>query len=146
MKTYVAKKESVERKWYVLDATDQVLGRIATKVVPILRGKHRPTYTPHVDTGDFVIVTNAEKVKLTGSKEDGKIYYKYSGYVGGLRSTTAREMKQKKPEALLMKAVQGMMPKNRLGRKMITKLKIVVGPDHPHQAQKPEVLTTNKSE
>jgi len=141
MKTFVAKKEEVKRKWLVIDATDQVLGRLAVKTATILRGKHRPTYTPHVDTGDFVIITNAEKVRLTGSKDEGKIYYRHSGYMGGLKSATAREMKQKKPEMLLMNAVKGMLPKNRLARQIIKKLKIVVGPEHPYQAQKPETLS-----
>ena len=136
----MAKKEDVERKWYIIDATDQILGRLATKVAPVLRGKHRPTYTPHVDTGDFVVVTNAEKVKLSGAKEDGKVYYRHTGHPGGIKSTTAGELKQKKPDIMIRKAIQGMLPKNRLGRKMITKLKIVTGNDHPHEAQKPEPL------
>lgn len=136
----MAKKEDVERKWYIIDATDQILGRLATKVAPVLRGKHRPTYTPHVDTGDFVVVTNAEKIKLSGAKEDGKVYYRHTGHPGGIKSTTAGELKQKKPDIMIRKAIQGMLPKNRLGRKMITKLKIVTGNDHPHEAQKPEPL------
>ncbi len=143
MSSYLAKEGSVEKKWLVLDATDQVLGRVAVKVANILRGKHRPTYTPHVDTGDYVVVTNAEKVKLSGSKETDKIYYRHSGYPGGIKSTTAREVKAKKPEMLLQKAVQGMLPKNKLSRQMIKKLKIIVGPDHPHQAQNPETITLN---
>lgn len=143
MKSYVAKKESVERKWVVIDASDQVLGRIAVRVSTMLRGKHRPTYTPHVDTGDFVIVTNVQKVRLTGDKEEGKIYYRHTGFTGGLKSATARELKQKDPTMLLKNAVQGMLPKNRLGRKMLTKLKIFAGPEHPHGAQQPETISLN---
>lgn len=143
MKSYVAKKESVERKWVVIDASDQVLGRIAVRVSGMLRGKHRPTYTPHVDTGDFVIVTNVQKVRLTGDKEEGKIYYRHTGFTGGLKSATARELKQKDPTMLLKNAVQGMLPKNRLGRKMLTKLKVFAGPEHPHGAQQPETISLN---
>jgi len=143
MKTTLAKKESVNRKWYVVDATGLVLGRAATRLATILRGKHRPTYTPHVDTGDFVIVTNVEKIRLSGAKEDGKIYYRHTGFPGGLKSATAKETRQKNPEMLLRNAVQGMLPKNRLGRQIIKKLKIIVGPNHPHEAQNPEPLALN---
>jgi large subunit ribosomal protein L13 len=143
MRTYLARKELVERKWVLVDVTDQVLGRVAVKISNMLRGKHRPTYTPHVDTGDFVVVTNAEKIRLTGDKEEGKIYYQHSGFTGGLKTTTARELKQKDATILLRKAVQGMLPKNRLSRKMLTKLKIFVGPEHPHEAQKPEIISLN---
>lgn len=143
MKTTLAKKESVSRKWYLVDATDLVLGRVAVKVATILRGKHRPTYTPHVDTGDFVIVTNVEKIRLSGDKEEGKIYYRHTGFPGGLKSATAKETRQKNPEMLLQNAVQGMLPKNRLGRQVIKKLKIIVGSEHPHGAQNPEPLALN---
>ncbi|GAB6932390.1 50S ribosomal protein L13 [Calditerricola satsumensis] len=140
MRTYMAKKGEVERKWYVVDAAGQTLGRLASQVAAILRGKHKPQYTPHVDTGDFVIVINAEKVVLTGKKLDKKVYYRHSGYPGGLKKTTAREMLQNKPEEMIERAVWGMLPKNRLGRKLIKKLKVYRGSEHPHQAQKPEVL------
>ena len=138
MKTFMAKKEEVERKWYVVDATDKVLGRMASQIAKKLRGKDKPVFTPHVDTGDFVIVVNAEKVKLTGKKWEKKIYYHHSGYMGGIKQITAKELLRKKPEELIRHAVKGMLPKNRLGRKLLKKLKIYVGPNHPHEAQKPE--------
>jgi large subunit ribosomal protein L13 len=138
MKTFMAKKGEVERKWYVVDATDKVLGRMASQIAKKLRGKDKPVFTPHVDTGDFVIVVNAEKVKLTGKKWEKKIYYHHSGYMGGIKQITAKELLRKKPEELIRHAVKGMLPKNRLGRKLLKKLKIYVGPNHPHEAQKPE--------
>ena len=140
MKTYMAKPHEVERKWYVVDATDQTLGRLATQVASILKGKHKPTYTPHVDTGDHVIVINAEKVRLTGNKLQDKKYYRHSGYVGGIKETTAGEMLQRHPERVIRTAVWGMIPHNRLGRQMIKKLKVYAGNEHPHQAQMPELL------
>ncbi|GAB6934771.1 MAG: 50S ribosomal protein L13 [Calditerricola sp.] len=140
MRTYMAKKGEVERKWYVVDAAGQTLGRLASQVAAILRGKHKPQYTPHVDTGDFVIVINADKVVLTGKKLDKKIYYRHTGYPGGLKKTTARQMLQNKPEEMIERAVWGMLPKNRLGRKLIKKLKVYRGSQHPHEAQQPEVL------
>jgi len=139
-KTQSAKKEEVERQWYVIDATDQVLGRLASKVAKILRGKNKAIYTPHVDTGDHVIIINAEKVNLTGNKWDNKKYIRYSGYPGGQRIQYAKEILQKRPEYLIEKAVKGMLPKNRLGRQMIKKLHVYVGSEHPHQAQKPQTL------
>ncbi|ACL68912.1 50S ribosomal protein L13 [Halothermothrix orenii] len=140
MSTYMAKPHEVERQWYVVDATDKVLGRLATKIAEILRGKHKPTFTPHVDTGDYVIVVNADKVKLTGRKWEQKKYYRHSGYPGGLKEMSYEKLLQTKPELIIEKAVRGMLPHNRLGRKMIKKLKVYAGPDHPHEAQKPEKL------
>ena len=139
-KTKSQRKEDVERKWYIVDAEGEVLGRMCTKITDVLRGKHRPEYTPHVDCGDNVIVINAEKVRLTGNKMDQKEYIRYSGYPGGQKRTTAKELQAKKPEALIENAVRGMIPKNRLGRTMIKKLFVYAGSEHPHQAQKPEVL------
>ncbi len=143
MKTISAKPGETPRNWYVVDAEDLVLGRLATRIADVLRGKHKAVYTPHVDTGDFIIVINAEKIKLTGAKLDKKTYYRYTGYPSGIRSTTAREMLEKKPEEVIRKAVKGMLPKNRLNRKIINKLKIYAGPDHPHGAQQPEPLEIN---
>ena len=140
MKTFVAKKETAERKWVLADAEDMVLGRAATRIAHILRGKNKPVFTNHVDTGDFVIVVNADKVRLTGNKLDGKVYYRHSGYPGGIKGMTAREMLERKPEQVIRAAVKGMLPKNRLGSKMISKLKVYAGPDHPHEAQQPEKL------
>ncbi len=140
MKTTFAKKGEVERKWYVVDATDKVLGRLATQIAAYLRGKHKPQFTPNVDTGDFIVVINAEKVRLTGKKLDQKVYYHHTGYPGGLKAETARQRLQRKPEEVIKDAVWGMLPKNRLGRKLFKKLKVYRGPEHPHQAQKPEVL------
>jgi large subunit ribosomal protein L13 len=140
MKTQFAKQTEVERKWYVVDAADQVLGRLATRVAARLRGKNKPIFTPNVDTGDFIVVVNAEKVRLTGNKLDQKTYYRHSGYPGGLKSETARERLRKKPELIITEAVRGMLPKNRLGRAMIKKLKVYRGAEHPHSAQKPEAL------
>jgi large subunit ribosomal protein L13 len=140
MKTFSAKKEDVTRRWLVLDAEDQVLGRLATKIARILSGKEKPTFTKHVDTGDFVIVVNADKVRLTGNKLDEKVYYRHSGYPGGIKGMTARELLEKKPEQIIKTAVKGMLPKNRLGVDMFGKLKVYAGPDHPHEAQKPEKI------
>jgi large subunit ribosomal protein L13 len=140
MKTYSAKREEVDRQWYVIDASGCVLGRLATFVATRLRGKHKPIYTPHVDTGDHVIVINAAKVTLTGRKEDQKVYYRHSGYVGGLKSMTAKQLLETRPGDLVVYAVRGMLPKNRLGRQMIKKLKVYAGPDHPHMAQQPQPL------
>lgn len=140
MKTFVAKPYEVERKWYIVDAKGKTLGRLASKIATILRGKHKPIYTPHVDTGDYVIVINTEKVEVTGKKRQNKMYRWHSGYLGGLKERTFSEMLQKQPEKIMYKAVKGMLPKNSLGRTMIGKLKIYVGQEHPHNAQKPEVL------
>lgn len=140
MKTFSAKKSEIERKWYVVDAEDKVLGRMASQLAMRLRGKHRPIYTPHVDTGDFIVVINAEKVRLTGKKLTQKIYYRHSGYPGGLKSITAEKLQEKKPAELIRLVVKGMLPKNSLGRAMIKKLKIYAGEKHPHAAQNPEVL------
>jgi len=136
-----AKKTDNEGKWYVIDAEDAVLGRLATKVATHLRGKHNPAFTPHVDTGDWVVVINAEKIVLTGRKWDQKFYHRHSGYVGGLTSINARKLKEKRPEDLVRFAVKGMLPKNRLGRQLFKKLKVYVGNEHPHEAQQPETLT-----
>ena len=141
MKTYQAKKGEVNRDWYLVDAGDKVLGRLASEIAHRLRGKHKPVYTPHTDTGDFVIVVNAEKISLTGKKLTDKIYYRYSGYPGGLKATTAGRMLSIKPGNLLRTAVKGMLPKNTLGRDMLKKLKIYTGNDHPHAAQCPRILT-----
>ncbi|WP_432667275.1 50S ribosomal protein L13 [Wukongibacter baidiensis] len=140
MKSYVAKPHEVERKWYVIDAEGKTLGRLSTQVATILRGKHKPTYTPHVDTGDFVVIVNAEKVVLTGKKLDQKMYRWHTGYPGGLKERTYRDMINTKPEKVVFHAVKGMLPKNSLGRKMLTKLKVYRGSEHKHQAQQPEVL------
>lgn len=140
MKTYMAKAEAIERKWYIVDAAEQPLGRVASKVAAILRGKHKPIFTPHVDTGDYVIVLNASKVILTGKKLDDKFYYRHSGYVGGLKSTSARDMLANKPEEMLKHAVKGMLPHNVLGRKMIKKLHVYAGAEHNNAAQMPEKL------
>ena len=140
MKSYMQKKETVERKWYVIDATDMTLGRLASRVATILRGKNKATYTPHIDCGDYVIIVNCEKVKLTGNKLDKKIYYNHSRYVGGLRERTAREMIDRYPVEMVERAVKGMLPHNRLGRAMYKKLFVYEGESHPHMAQKPEVL------
>ncbi len=139
-KTYFAKKEEVERKWYVVDASGKALGRLAREIAVVLRGKNKPTYTPFVDTGDYVIVVNAEKVALTGNKMNDKFYYRHSGYLGNLKKTSAKDMLQKHPEKVIKLAVRGMMPKGVLGRHMLKKLKVYRGPEHPHQAQKPETL------
>lgn len=136
--TYMAKPQEIERKWYVVDAAGQTLGRLASEVASILRGKHKPTYTPHVDTGDHVIIINAEKIELTGNKLADKKYYRHSQHPGGLKVRTAVEMRTNYPERMLELAVKGMLPKNSLGRQMFKKLHVYAGPEHPHQAQKPE--------
>ena len=137
----MASPSTVERKWYVVDAEGKTLGRLASEVANVLRGKNKPTYTPHIDTGDYVIVVNAEKIQVTGKKLDQKIYYHHSEYVGGMKEATLREMMQKKPEFVITHAVKGMLPKGPLGRQMFTKLHVYAGPEHKHEAQKPEVLT-----
>lgn len=142
MKTFSAKKEEMQRQWFIVDATDMTLGRLATRVANVLRGKNKPIFTPHVDTGDFVIVINAEKVRLTGNKLEKKEFYRYSGYPGGLKTIPLKKVMDKKPEFLIMHAVKGMLPKNILGRKQIKKLKIFAGPNHKHQAQCPKPLST----
>ena len=140
MKSYMASPSTIERKWYVVDATGHTLGRLATEVANVLRGKNKPTYTPHIDTGDYVIVINADKIKVTGKKLDQKIYYNHSDYVGGMKETTLKEMFAKKPEYVIDHAVNGMLPKGPLGRQMFTKLHVYAGAEHGHEAQKPEVL------
>lgn len=141
MKTYMANPDKIERKWYVVDATDMTLGRLASEIAKVLRGKNKPVFTPHIDTGDYVIVTNAEKIKVTGKKMNQKIYYHHSDYVGGMKEATLAEMLAKKPEKVIELAVKGMLPKGPLGRSMIKKLFVYAGPEHKHAAQKPEVLT-----
>lgn len=140
MKTYYAKPQEVEREWVVIDATDQVLGRLAAKAAQILKGKHKPQYTPHVDTGDFVIIVNADKIRVTGVKATAKRYYRHSGFPGGLKSETFTEAMAKHPERVIEHAVKGMLPKNTLGRAMGMKLKVYAGPEHPHMAQKPREI------
>jgi large subunit ribosomal protein L13 len=140
MKTYNAKPGEIERRWYVVDAEGQTLGRLATRIADALRGKGKPQYTPHVDTGDFVVVVNAEKVAVTGKKLDEKIYYRHSGYPGGLKQRTLREQLERRPTEVIRTAVKGMLPKNKLAARQITKLKVYAGPDHPHAAQAPEPL------
>ncbi|MGN0392901.1 MAG: 50S ribosomal protein L13 [Bariatricus sp.] len=141
MKTYMANPDKIERKWYVVDAEGQTLGRLSAEIAKVLRGKNKPVFTPHIDTGDYVVVVNATKVKVTGKKLDQKVYYHHSDYVGGMKETTLREMMAKKPEAVIEMAVKGMLPKGPLGRTMIKKLHVYAGPEHEQQAQKPEVLT-----
>ena len=143
MKTFMQKKETVERKWYVVDAEGKTLGRLATKVATVLRGKHKPTYTPHVDCGDYVIVINADKVVLTGNKLEDKMYYNHSGFPGGLRERNAKTMIEKYPEEMVERAIKGMLPHNPLGRAMGKKLFVYAGADHKHEAQKPEVMEIN---
>lgn len=140
MKTFVAKSNEVDRKWFLVDAENKTLGRLATQIAIILRGKHKPIFTPHVDTGDFVIVVNAEKVRLTGKKWDQKFYYRHSGYIGGLKKVSARKLRDKKPEEIIRLAVKRMLPKTRLGARQLKKLKVYAGSEHPHKAQKPEKL------
>ena len=141
MNSFMANPAKVERKWYVVDATGYTLGRLASEVAKVLRGKNKPVFTPHVDTGDYVIVVNADKIKVTGKKLDKKIYYNHSDYVGGMKETTLREMLAKKPEKVVELAVKGMLPKGPLGREMFTKLHVYAGAAHPHAAQQPEALT-----
>ena len=140
MKTWNAKAEDVEREWFVVDAEGETLGRLATRIADTLRGKRKPQYTPHVDTGDFVVVVNAEKIQVTGNKLDQKRYYRHSGYPGGLRSRTLREQLDRQPAEVIRKAVKGMLPRNRLANRQITKLKVYAGPNHPHEAQDPKPL------
>jgi large subunit ribosomal protein L13 len=140
MKTYVATPATRERNWLVVDATDKTLGRLATQIADVLRGKRKPQYTPHCDVGDFVIVVNAERVAVTGNKRSEKRYYRHSGYPGGLRSRTFAEMQARRPEEIIRLAVKGMLPRNRLARQQLTKLKVYAGPDHPHAAQKPQPM------
>ena len=141
MQTYMANPDKIERKWYVVDADGCTLGRLASGVASVLRGKNKPQFTPHVDTGDYVIIVNADKIKVTGKKLDQKIYYNHSDYVGGMKETTLKEMMAKKPEKVIELAVKGMLPKGPLGRSMYTKLFVYAGPEHKHEAQKPEALT-----
>lgn len=140
MKSYMANPSTIERKWFIVDATGHTLGRLASEVANVLRGKNKPVFTPHVDTGDYVIIINAEKIKVTGKKLDQKIYYNHSDYVGGMKETTLKDMLAKKPTYVVEHAVKGMLPKGPLGRQMITKLHVYAGPEHKHEAQKPEVL------
>ena len=140
MKTYSVKADEIKREWYLINAEGKTLGRLASEIAKILKGKHKPIYSPHLDCGDYVIVINAEKIRVTGRKLDQKIYYRHSGYPGGLKSITLREQLARHPERVIKAAVKGMLPKNRLGRKMLKKLKVYAGASHPHQAQKPKVL------
>jgi large subunit ribosomal protein L13 len=140
IKTYQATSQDRERDWYVVDAEGKTLGRLATQIAEVLRGKHKPTYTPHVDVGDFVIVVNAEKVAVTGKKREDKLYFRHTGYPGGIRSRTLGDLLERRPAEVIRKAVKGMLPRNRLGRQQLRKLRAYAGPDHPHQAQKPEPL------
>ena len=140
IKTYTPKPEDIQREWFVIDAKDQTLGRLATQIAHILRGKHKPIFSPHMDVGDFVIVINCEKIRVTGNKLDDKRYYRHSGYPGGIRSVTLRQQLDRFPDRVIHTAVRGMLPKNKLGRQMIKKLKIYAGENHPHQAQKPKVF------
>jgi large subunit ribosomal protein L13 len=137
MKTYIPKKNDIERTWSLIDADGKVLGRLASEVAQRLRGKKTPQFVPYADTGEFVVIVNAEKIRLTGRKWDQKVYYRHTGYIGGIKSITAKKLREKRPEDLIRFAVKGMLPKNSLGRKLNSKLKVYVGPDHPHQAQKP---------
>ena len=140
MKSFMASPSNIERKWYVVDATGHTLGRLSSEIASILRGKNKPTFTPHIDTGDYIVVVNADKIKVTGKKMDQKVYYHHSDYVGGLKEATLREKLEKKPEQVIELAVKGMLPKGPLGRQMIKKLYVYAGPEHKQQAQKPEVL------
>lgn len=140
MRTFAGRKEDIEREWFVVDAEGQTLGRLASRIAPILRGKHKPSYSPHLDCGDFVIVVNADKVRVTGRKLDQKFYHRHSGYPGGLTSINLRDQLGKHPERVLSEAVRGMLPKTKLGRRMIKKLKVYAGDAHPHQAQQPKIL------
>ena len=141
--TYMAKPADIEKKWYVVDATDKTLGRLASEIAKVLRGKNKAIYTPHIDTGDYVIIVNADKIKVTGHKLDNKMYKRNSGWIGGLKETPLREMLIKKPDEVLRHAIKGMLPKNALGREMMRKLFVYASPEHPHAAQKPEVLEIN---
>ncbi len=145
MRTFTGRTEDIEREWYLVDAEGQTLGRLASRIAPILKGKHKPVYTPHLDCGDFIVVVNAEKVRVTGRKMDQKRYHRHSGYPGGLTSVTLRDQLKKHPERVLLAAVRGMLPKNKLGRRMIKKLKVYAGDSHPHQAQQPKLLELGES-
>jgi large subunit ribosomal protein L13 len=140
MKTFVPKEKDITRRWYLVDAKEKVLGRLATQLAMRLRGKHKPIFVPHADTGDFVVVVNADKVGLTGKKWDNKTYYRHTGYIGGLKEISAKKLREKRPEDIIRFSVRGMLPKNSLGRRQLRKLKVYAGPDHPHQAQQPERL------
>ena len=140
MKTFSAKHDEVERHWYLVDATNKTLGRLSTEIASRLRGKHKPIYTPHVDTGDYIVVVNASKIRVTGNKMTDKIYYKHSGYIGNMKSMNLETMLEKNPERVIMKSVKGMLPKNKLGNAMLKKLRVFAGPEHNHSSQKPEVL------
>lgn len=140
MKTYHAPVNEVEKKWYIVDAEDKVLGRLATEIATRLRGKHKPTFSTFIDNGDFIIVTNAEKIRLTGNKLEDKKYYRHTGYIGGIKETNAKELLEKRPTEMIIHAVKGMLPKNKLGRAQLKKLKVYAGKDHPHSAQQPAVL------
>jgi large subunit ribosomal protein L13 len=144
VKTYVATPADRQRDWYVVDAEGQTLGRLATRIADALRGKRKPTYTPHVDTGDFVVVVNAEKIRVTGDKLESKLYWRHSGYPGGIRSRTLAEMLERTPEEVIRKAVKGMLPRNRLARQQLRKLKVYAGPEHPHAAQQPQPMEIEK--
>ena len=146
MKTYFATSENTEHKWYLVDASGKVLGRLASQIAKVLRGKHKPEYTPHSDAGDYIIVVNAEKIKVTGIKEQDKIYYRHSGYPGGIKETTFEKLQAKDPTRIIEIAVKGMLPKNPLGREMLRKLKVYAGTEHPHIAQQPEVIHLEKAE
>lgn len=140
MRTYSTKPEDIQREWFVIDATGMTLGRLATQIATVLKGKHKPIYSPHLDTGDFVVVVNAEKIQVTGNKRSEKRYYRHSGYPGGLRSRTLAEQLERRPAEVIRKAVKGMLPRNRLGRAQLGKLKVYAGPEHPHEAQRPKPL------
>ncbi len=140
MKTFSAKHDEVERHWYLVDATNKTLGRLSTEIASRLRGKHKPIYTPHVDTGDYIVVVNASKIRVTGNKMTDKIYYKHTGYIGNMKSMNLETMLEKNPERVIMKSVKGMLPKNKLGNAMLKKLRVFAGPEHNHSSQKPEVL------
>jgi large subunit ribosomal protein L13 len=140
MKTFSAKHDEVERHWYLVDATNKTLGRLSTEIASRLRGKHKPIYTPHVDTGDYIVVVNASKIRVTGNKMKDKVYYKHSGYIGNMKSMNLETMLEKNPERVIMKSVKGMLPKNKLGNAMLKKLRVFAGPEHNHSSQKPEVL------
>lgn len=143
MKTFSAKPETVRRDWYVVDADGKTLGRLATEIARRLRGKHKPEYTPHVDTGDYIVVVNADKIRVTGNKLKDKMYHRYTGYIGNLKSISLQDLMEKKPERALELAVKGMLPRNPLGRKMLSKLRVYAGPEHEHQAQQPQTLEIN---
>jgi large subunit ribosomal protein L13 len=146
MKTYFAANENIKHNWYLIDASGKVLGRLASQIAKYLRGKHKPIYTPHVDTGDYIIVINAEKIKVTGKKEQDKIYYHHTGYPGGIKETKFKQKQEKNPSQIIEVAVKGMLPKNPLGREMLRKLKVYAGPEHPHSAQQPKEINLDKED